>query len=1001
MPTRFWGDVQRARYGRFPDVVDDEDIARCFHLDERDRAIVADLRGRHNRLGFAVQLGAVRLIGAFPSETDAIPPRVIGALADQLGGDPGSSLETYWTGRQRWRHVALIKDRYDFRDFGDAPFERFRLTRWLYALCQAGDERPGLLMDRAVTWLMAERVLLPGVSTLERLCARIRARVRERRWTRMAQAFSAEQSVRLVGLLGSDGGSSLIEDLRRGPRRLKQSEFTRQLERIDAIREHDLAPTGDIGAPDAVIERLARSARKMRPAALMRLPDPQRSAMLAALFGAMEGIALDEALDLFEQLIDETVKMAAKDYAATRMRTLRDLDAAALTLARVGDFVLIDIEDDALLRRARDELIAELGAGTVKDAIVRAKRLTRPPDDRHYQELCAYWKRVRKLFKGVLQRMEFSAAPGAEPVCEALVFLANTSDWARSSMRTAPTRCVGAAWGRHVFDDGAKHLGAPVADNRAYVFAVLEAARKALKRRDIFVAESGRFADPTRGMLDGAAWTSARPAILRALGRSENAETEIAALTGQLDAAYRRAITNMPDNADLRFDDDGIVLSRLDKLEEPPGLVALRRDIHTRLPRGDLPDILLEVFARTGLPAAFTHLTDQRARIDDFETSLAAVLIAEGCNIGFDPMVRAEIPALRRDRLSWASQNFIRDETLREANARLVAAHDALPITRVWGTGDVASADGVRFVVRGEPIHAGYNPKYFGRKRGVTWYNLVSDQSTGLGGVVVPGTLRDSMVILGLLLEQETHFDPSEVITDTAAYSDVIFGLFWLLGYRFSPRLADIGGARLWRTDPKADYGPFNPISRNKIDTGLITAAWPDLLRLAGSLKLGRIKADAVMRVLQVKERPTPIARALSELGRIVKTVHVIDYIDDPERRRRILIQLNRQEYRHKLARRICHGNRGELASGYREGQEETLGALGLMLNVIAFWNATYVQKIVDTQNAEGRTIDPTLLARVSLQTHRHINFLGRYAFTLPEAVARGELRPLRDPNSE
>ena len=84
------------------------------------------------------------------------------------------------------------------------------------------------------------------------------------------------------------------------------------------------------------------------------------------------------------------------------------------------------------------------------------------------------------------------------------------------------------------------------------------------------------------------------------------------------------------------------------------------------------------------------------------------------------------------------SQNFIRNETLHAANAKLVASHDALPIVRLSGCGDVASADGVRFIVRGQPIHAGYNPKYFGRKRGVTWYNLVSDQSTGLGEVSVP-----------------------------------------------------------------------------------------------------------------------------------------------------------------------------------------------------------------------------------------------------------------------
>ena len=153
------------------------------------------------------------------------------------------------------------------------------------------------------------------------------------------------------------------------------------------------------------------------------------------------------------------------------------------------------------------------------------------------------------------------------------------------------------------------------------------------------------------------------------------------------------------------------------------------------------------------------------------------------------------------------------------------------------------------------------------------------------------------------------------------------------------------------------------------------------------------------MRMLQVKERPTPLARALAELGRIVKTIHVLDYVNDGEKRRRILIQLNRQEFRHRLARRVCHGRRGELTSGYREGQEEKLGTLGLMLNVIALWNA--IQAVVDNLQAQGHAIDPGDLARISPLVHRHINFPGRYAFTIPEAVARGELRPLREPSSE
>ena len=113
------------------------------------------------------------------------------------------------------------------------------------------------------------------------------------------------------------------------------------------------------------------------------------------------------------------------------------------------------------------------------------------------------------------------------------------------------------------------------------------------------------------------------------------------------------------------------------------------------------------------------------------------------------------------------------------------------------------------------------------------------------------------------------------------------------------------------------------------------------------------------------------------------------------------MFQLNRQEFRHRLARRVCHGRRGELTTGYRKGQEEKLGALGLVLNVIALWNAIYIQVVVETLQAQGHVIDPADLARISPLAHRHINFLGRYAFTIPEAVARGELRPLREPHSE
>src|SRR6202007_1866766 len=106
---------------------------------------------------------------------------------------------------------------------------------------------------------------------------------------------------------------------------------------------------------------------------------------------------------------------------------------------------------------------------------------------------------------------------------------------------------------------------------------------------------------------------------------------------------------------------------------------------------------------------------------------------------------------------------------------------------------------------------------------------------------------------------------------NTGAYADVVFGLFWLLGYRFSPRIADMGNSRLWRIDPKADYSPLNGVSRHRINADLILQHWDDLLRLAGSLKQGLVQATSIMRTLQVGDRPTKLAQAVAEVGRIDK----------------------------------------------------------------------------------------------------------------------------------
>ena len=991
MPVSFLSEDHRNRYGRYTGEPTPEQLARFFHLDDADKEVIALHRGDHNRLGFAVQLCTARFLGTLLENPQDTPSGIVANVACQLSiGDP-SGYAQYCAGEQRWEHAAEIRTRYGYHDFSGWSVQ-FRLNRWLYALCWTGTDRPTMLFDRATTWLVSHKVLLPGVSVLERLVARLRSRVQEHLWRLLIRGLTPESHDRLDGLFLTPEGErrSRLDRLRTGPTRRSGPELVRALRRLDEVRNLAIDVSISSRLPRSRVLELARFAATAKAYAIERMPKERRAATLVALVSTLEATAQDDALDVLNIVLTELFSDAVKAGKKARLRTLKDLDAAAIKTAGVTRVVLDANVADSEVRQT---IFALMERSDLETSVQQIDSLVRPPEDVYYKELQQSYRRVRRFLPPLLRTVTFGASPAGQALLEAVNYLTSTLDANKGPEQKPPLEIATPAWQPYIGCDATFDL-------KAYTFCVLDQLRIGLRRRDIFVSPSVRYADPRIGLLEGEVWEGAKPFICRSLGLPAAADEALSNLRRELDETYRTVAKNFPNNTAVRIEkvdgQDDLILTGLDKLEEPFTLVKLREEVAARMPRVDLPEVLLEVAARTGFTNEFTHISERDSRVSDLATSICAVLTAEACNTGTEPLVRNDIPALRRSRLFWVDQNYIRSETITAANACLVTAQNRIPLVHLWGGGEVASADGLRFVVPVRTVHAGPNPKYFGMGHGVTYYNLVSNQFTGLNGIVVPGTLRDSLVLLAIVLEQQTELNPIEIMTDTGAYADVVFGLFWLLGYRFSPRIADMGNARLWRIDAKADYGPLNSFSRHRINTDLISQHWDDLLRLAGSLKLGLVQALSIMRTLQVGDRPTKLAQAVVEVGRIDKTIHVLTSMDDESKRRRTLTQLNRGEDRHSLARAVFHGKRGELRQHYREGQEDQLGALGLVVNVIVLWNTIYMDAALEQLRREGYPLKAEDVARLSPLIFDHVNFHGRYAFALPESVARGQLRPLR-----
>jgi hypothetical protein len=141
---------------------------------------------------------------------------------------------------------------------------------------------------------------------------------------------------------------------------------------------------------------------------------------------------------------------------------------------------------------------------------------------------------------------------------------------------------------------------------------------------------------------------------------------------------------------------------------------------------------------------------------------------------------------------------------------------------------------------------------------------------------------RDSLYVLDVLYDSDGGKRPEMIVTDTASYSDLVFGLLTLAGFAYAPQLADLPDQKMWRIDGTADYGALQDAARGRVDLARIERHWEDILRIIGPIHTGAVCAYDVIRMLSRDGRPTPLGDAIAHYGRIAKTLHILRLADEP-----------------------------------------------------------------------------------------------------------------------
>lgn len=851
--------------------------------------------------------------------------------------------------------------------------------------------KPVFILRELLGYLNKQQVIIPAYSTFQDLIGRCLSDEKNRICELLKAAIDPSVEGALTKLLSEESDCMhWITQLKKAPKDFSYKEIVRESGRVKQLRS--LYEFGSQWLPSLCISnesiRYYASLVQYYSVYKLRRFDPYIAYFYLLCYVYHRTCVIND--NLIEAFIcnvrqyEDSAKQFSKDVVYKKKSQAND--DMKMTGKILKFFLSPDIADTVSFGEIRTKAFDLLDREKMELVSAFIGTSSFDEEEFQWQYLDTLSASFKKSLRQIVRVLDFKSHTDESDLLEAALFIQtcfkNGKVLRRSPKEDFPINFLPKSLKKYLYSNEDKQI--LISDR--YEFAVYKMLKKAFESGDIFNPNTTKYRSFKDYLLPLSRWKINKQTILDELDLpvlkkpiQQTLQELKNDLKNKIEHVNHRIISRQ--NKDVKFNNKGnsakwtLPYKRKEDEEN-------HRFYHA-VPTISIATLLSSVNKNTGFSDGFSHVLDRYTKGNKDEKSLLACVIALGTNMSLGRM--GDISDISHQELQTTCQNFFRLETLKESNDLIANETARLSIFRHYDIeSDVihSSSDGQRFETQRNTANARYASKYFGLKKGISALTLVGNH-VPINAKIIGTHEHESYFVFDLLYNNTTDIDPDRHSVDTHGTNQVNFWILYAFGYQFAPRYRNfpmktesiIGFEQPGKYDEELVIRPSR-----KVNEELIVGEWSNIQHIMVSLGQKETTQSSIVRKLNSYARQNSTKKALWELDNIIRSIYMLDYIDDRSLRQYVAKALNRGEAYHRLKKAIAHVNGGKLNVKSENEQHIIHECTRLIANAIIYFNAALLSKLLQ-HGDQDNAFDMSQLGKVSPVAWQHINFYGRFEF--------------------